>query len=540
MGKGLESRPEGPRISRALLLTTGGGFATAALIQGCGGPATTQAPPTAVAGASSTASTTFPLSATSGTYPLPPVGAFRGSMTVPGLGAPTGAVLTIVDSLNAPAGAPTLQSRARIPQSGTLSVLFFIQISASDTVTLPSLPRITITVPSSQITPGARFFYAISDPTVTNVALQFRTEGPAGVTGTTLTFAASSNPITFTAGLKYIIAVYSESTASSTIESQLAAIFLGPDGSTLRSLASDFLTDPALVPAVMTFRQNHAMDFSGFQLSLLDSIGISTGNPSLFRAILALKHFTEAERNALAAQSRLLENNPAIQLLLSTANTLKSQPSTLANDASVRAASTLDILRAFSGPSPSVSASAPPTLIPFASPTPWSSPSAAPSITGDPATDAVFARLLRIASSSAFINTSNALVPILQSPDFVTYLQTQPPAVVASIISASDSFALQLPSSGTSVEGGRRRLETKSPRDKEGLFAAAYGAVATAAGYILEKGAQFAGEIVEGSAAELVEAAAVGIQIGGLVVGAAGAILLATEGTAESIQRRPV
>lgn len=422
MSKGLTPFPNGPRLSRQVLLTTGGGFATAVLFQGCGGGGTTTQALPPVPIAPDTASTKFPLLASPATYPLPPVGAFRGTMTVPGLTAPAGAALTIVDSLKAPSGAPIFQNRSRIPQSGSLSVLFFIQMTASVTVTLPSLPQLSIVVPTSFITPGAQFFYAISDPTATNVALQFRTEGPASVSGSTLTFTASSNPLQLTAGLQYIIAVYSVTQSTQSIEDQLAAVLSSPDAVSLRKLIAGFVTDPAVAALATNVLQSDGDSLSNAQRNLLTSISIATRDPATLSALISGTPLTEAQQRSRDSLLKDLENNAAIQLLLATANQLKQQASTLASEVSQDVTSLAIRLRQ------------------------------PPPVSQDPTLDAVLEHLVNIHESTSFRNVAAAMAPLMQSSDFIPFLQKQPPQVVAGFIPVAVQNALNLTATGRSLE----------------------------------------------------------------------------------------
>jgi hypothetical protein len=421
MNQEFNPRPTEPRCSRKVLLVSGAGLATAAIIEACGGGGklTSQPGNPAVPLGPDTASTTFPLLPTAATHPLPAVGAFSGNITVPGVAAaPPGAMLTIVDSIKAPAGAPAFQGHVRRPQSGILSVLFFIQVTASATVTLPSLPQITITVPPSFITPGAQFFYAVSDPTVTGVAVQFRTEGPATVSGTTLTFAASSDPLQVTAGLKYIIAVYSVTSGTQTIENRLAAVGSSPDAVALRNLIAGLVTDPA-VPAFATeILQSASASLTTFQRSLLKSVSIATRDPAILTALLSHTPLSAAQSQSLQSVRNDLGNNAAVRQLLSTANQLKQQAPTLAAYVSQAVQS----------------ATNPP------------SPTALPTTLGDSPLDALVRHVFDvIVSSIAFRNVVAAAGPLLQSSDFVPYLQTLPPEVVANFIPPPVEIVLQLP-----------------------------------------------------------------------------------------------
>ena len=116
--------------------------------------------------------------------------------------------MTVTATTTAPASAPT-QSALRSPQSGTLTFYIYHTFTPSVDVTFATLPAITITLPSSISTAGRQFFYAFSDGTSSPPS--FRTEGPAQVTGQTLAFSPSSNPLALKAGVTYVFAFYAVS-----------------------------------------------------------------------------------------------------------------------------------------------------------------------------------------------------------------------------------------------------------------------------------------------------------------------------------------
>jgi hypothetical protein len=118
--------------------------------------------------------------------------------------------MTETSSTIAPSGAYS-QSALRTPQSGTLTFYFFVTLVTPITVSLTGIPGFSLTLPSTIPTTGRSFFYAISDPTVTNVAQEFRTEGPAKVSGQNITFDPTANPITLQAGQKYVVTFYATS-----------------------------------------------------------------------------------------------------------------------------------------------------------------------------------------------------------------------------------------------------------------------------------------------------------------------------------------
>ena len=161
--------------------------------------------------ASTSSSVTFPLVASGSSHALPSVDGFVGSVTLPPGNVSAGTTLTIAATTTPPAGAPLTQSSQRRLQTGTLTVFFFLIFTPSSDVTFTTVPGFSIDLPPSVTTAGRQFFYAISDPTASDVPLQFRTEGPATVSAQTVTFAPSGTPLTLLAGLRYIFAFYATS-----------------------------------------------------------------------------------------------------------------------------------------------------------------------------------------------------------------------------------------------------------------------------------------------------------------------------------------
>ena len=152
---------------------------------------------------------TYSVTTTATPQALPGAGGISGSISIQAASG-TGQV-SVQTSTTAPSGAPTAnqltQTSARKIQSGTLTFYFFTTLTFITPVTLASLPGFSLTLPSSIPTSGGTFFYAIQDPSST-AALAYRTEGPATVSGQTLTFLPSPNPITFNPNQPYVIAFY--------------------------------------------------------------------------------------------------------------------------------------------------------------------------------------------------------------------------------------------------------------------------------------------------------------------------------------------
>ncbi len=191
----------------------------------CGGGGANSAAPARLPGASgggssaSSSSITFPLSPAGTTQKLPAAGGIGGAVTFPKADVPSGATMTVSSSTTASASGFSEKSLHRLA-TGSLSVLYYLVFTPSVTVQFPTVPGFSIALPSGVSTAGRQFYYAISDPTVTDVALQFRTEGPASVSGQTVTFDASAKPLTLQAGRSYVFAFYATTTGA-TLQSRI-------------------------------------------------------------------------------------------------------------------------------------------------------------------------------------------------------------------------------------------------------------------------------------------------------------------------------
>jgi hypothetical protein len=67
-------------------------------------------------------------------------------------------------STQAPAGFTLALAAKGHVQSGTLSEFFFVDVTPQGTITFPTLPRFTLTLPSAFDASGKQFYYAISQP----------------------------------------------------------------------------------------------------------------------------------------------------------------------------------------------------------------------------------------------------------------------------------------------------------------------------------------------------------------------------------------
>lgn len=195
--------------------------ATAALVllaatSGCGGSGGSTLPGanpvSAPVGASNdnarSASATIRISSQGGAYAMPSVGGFATQLIFPGASTAAGTTLSVTTSLDAPAGAPSLQSKLRPESTGTTDVLYYLVFTPATTISFSSLPRASITLPSTTPTGGRNFYASITIPPETGAELSFLTDGPASVANQTVTFAADPHPLTLEAGKQYVYAFY--------------------------------------------------------------------------------------------------------------------------------------------------------------------------------------------------------------------------------------------------------------------------------------------------------------------------------------------
>lgn len=183
------------------------------LAAGCSGGARSAGAPPAPVAAAKDASVSFALTTERTAHALPSVGGFGGHVTLRTSVPVAGATLRVASSTQAPAQA-ALAKRIKRLQTGTLAVLFYATFTPSVTVTLAELPSFSVDLPGNVPTADRQFFYGISDPSVSNAVVAFRTEGPAAVAGSTLAFDGSPTPLTLDAGQSYIFVFYATTNAA--------------------------------------------------------------------------------------------------------------------------------------------------------------------------------------------------------------------------------------------------------------------------------------------------------------------------------------
>jgi len=206
------------RLSHGLIV--GVAVALGAEIAGCGGgnsPAIvgivpSPTPPAIPVTASTTSFQSIALSApaSGGTQipvAVPTVAGYAGSIGLPvpaNLPANANLAETVSNTPIDASTVPTLQSALRAVQSTrstastSLAGLLFFKLASSATLTFPNLPAITLTVPATSILAGTSYYLAAFDPLRTSLSWQKGWEGPATISGTTLTFASPNPAVPFT------------------------------------------------------------------------------------------------------------------------------------------------------------------------------------------------------------------------------------------------------------------------------------------------------------------------------------------------------
>lgn len=188
-------------LGRAVMLS-------AALAACTGGGSSAPTPSADVTSATAPFSSNVELGAQPATVALPNAGAIAATMTFPGIA--NGTAVAMATATTAPAGLAPL-GVSHVQASGTLTVYEYITVTPRSTITLPSLPAIKLTFPSSTLIAGKAFFYGISDPDAQGGLVQFATQGPGTIGGQIVSFAPVAQPITLLAGHRVTFVVYATS-----------------------------------------------------------------------------------------------------------------------------------------------------------------------------------------------------------------------------------------------------------------------------------------------------------------------------------------
>lgn len=199
------------------------------------------------------------------------------------------------------------------------------------------------------------------------------------------------------------------------LRNQILAIQAIPAWTTVRQLLVDVATDPALPVLTKTTLQTAGTSLTGFQRDFLEALLVMTTDPAALSATITGTPLTMAQRLMMNRVRGTLSENPAIRRLIRAGAGLKGHPAALQSDVDqVIANSRLSV----------------PSL----------------SIPGNPPLAAVVSDNVAVLNSSAFGQIRQALIPILQRPDFVAFLWLQSPVIVASFIPPATMIALELPS----------------------------------------------------------------------------------------------
>ena len=194
------------------------------VLSGCGGGGSSSSPgvvpPAVGTEAVFSVTQTAVIAATPGsaatTIVLPSGSSFSGTVTFPAPLAPVTGTLTLTVQNVAPAadGVPPLAfgrtaqgSRATRGSSPNVT-LIYIRLVASQVIQLPHGPTYSLTVGAADLVPGATYDVAAFDDAAHPRDWDLTWEGPATLSGTTLTFStAGSAAFTFAAGAKYWFAL---------------------------------------------------------------------------------------------------------------------------------------------------------------------------------------------------------------------------------------------------------------------------------------------------------------------------------------------
>jgi hypothetical protein len=192
----------------------------------CGSGGSSAVPPAAAGGSGgvgapvTSSSVVYALAPGGSTQPLPAAGGYGGSIAFPAFDVPAGATITATSSATAPSAvlrAASLGSRS----TGTINVYYSVRLTPSHTLAFPTVPAFTVLLPPGARVADQQFYYEISEPAPAGAASAFRTEGPASISGRTLTFLPSAIPLTLKAGVSYTFGFYGSATVATSTPSDL-------------------------------------------------------------------------------------------------------------------------------------------------------------------------------------------------------------------------------------------------------------------------------------------------------------------------------
>jgi hypothetical protein len=204
--------------------------------------------------------------------------------------------------------------------------------------------------------------------------------------------------------------------SAATFEDQLDAVLVSSNANQVRQLMANLATDPALAALAQTILQNNGTSLTSFQQNLIQGLLTTVPYSAALYALISGTPLTQSQRVALNQLKGKLLANPAVQKLISAGAQLKG-----GNNADQLQ---LYVNQAIAGDT--VALRTPTTL-------------------GNAQLDAVVADIFAVQASTAFRGFISAIVPLLQSPNFLPFLQTQDPLLVASFIPGNVLIAFLLP-----------------------------------------------------------------------------------------------
>jgi hypothetical protein len=183
------------------------GALAAAILAGCGagtGSSPSDAFPYAQQPAPGTITAAFSNAPQS--VQLPPAAGFTGTVYLPAATTGSGVTVTLYAGISPPGTDPVI-SPTQTGNGPAPIPLIYLGLTPAASVALPSLPSFTIVLPA-YIATGPNFFLGLYDPANQLAGYALGSEGPATVTGSTLTFAAPLAPIRLQANQTYALSLY--------------------------------------------------------------------------------------------------------------------------------------------------------------------------------------------------------------------------------------------------------------------------------------------------------------------------------------------
>lgn len=149
-------------------------------------------------------------------------------VTFPGASAGVGSTLTLTASSTAPDGVSGASAQ-RSAQTVSSSILEYVLVQSSETVTFAGTPGFSFVLPSSDIVSGA--VYTLEQYTSTDSGAGFVTIGTGTLNSSTLTFAAGTTPFTIAATPAYVIFALKMTVTTSPTPSPTPTVSPSPGGS---------------------------------------------------------------------------------------------------------------------------------------------------------------------------------------------------------------------------------------------------------------------------------------------------------------------